>query len=198
MFIEYLFTKVLQGPFSLFPTEQELSNLQNRRPEFYQHALEYARQKVETQLGNRIDELKQKGHHFLVQDLYQTAVRAHLLHRPSIFQDRDSADMLRAGFAHLEPSHEASGNSVSTKQELSEPIVIRAVIKHLREKHADRHEKIPRELLFANQDDLSAFGKVTEYYIGWVNCSSLGMLSFTNKSLGVRWPAFKRAGSYIH
>lgn len=181
VFIECLFTTFLQQPFSLPSTERELNHLRNRRSELYQHASRYAQQKIESQLRARIEELKHKGHHFLVQDLYHTAVRAHLLHRPSIFQDKDSADMLRAGFAHLRPSHKTSRISGSLEQELSEPVVIRAVINHLRATQAGRHENILRELLFANQDDSSAFGKVTEYYIGWVNRLSLGMLSSTNK-----------------
>ena len=135
----------------------------------YTSASKSAQQTIETQLRERIEELKRVGHYdFLIKDLYQTAVRSHLLHRPNIFQDRKSARLLEAGIARLKPlSRKAVGNEPSLEQELSEPLVLKAVIKHLRMEQG-RHEQILRELLYDNQDDPSMFGKATEYYLGWV------------------------------
>jgi hypothetical protein len=130
---------------------------------------------IKNQLKARIEELKEKGHHFLVKDLYQTAVRAHLLHMPTVFQDAESAQLVTAGIATLKPSEGAT-----LKQELAEPLVLQAVIEHLRTE-GSRHEEILKELLFDSQDDASTFGKVTEYYVGWVSYQSLRKAIFTNK-----------------
>lgn len=136
--------------------------------EDYVQRSKVAQENIKAQLVARIEELKQKGHHFLVKDLYQTAVRAHLLHRPSIFQDMESAQMITWGFASLKRSQGTTEDGGSLKQELAEPLVLQAVIEHL-QKQNGRHEQILRELLYDNQDDPSTFGKVTEYYIAWVS-----------------------------
>lgn len=140
----------------------------------------------------RIEELKENGHHFLVKDLYQTAVRAHLLHMPTVFQDTESAQMVTAGIATLKPSAGAP-----LKQELAEPLVLQAVIEHL-QKQGSRHEEILKELLFDNQDDASTFGKVTEYYVGWVSCQSLGKATCTDPGLGIWGTPFESGRGRPH
>jgi hypothetical protein len=139
-----------------------------KRQEIYQNASASVGERIKTQLKARIKDLKARNHHFIVKDLYQTAVRAHLLHRPTIFQDTESLQMLEAGIASLRPSNELVSGRTPLLQELAEPLVLQAVIEHLNEEQG-RHERILQELIFDNQDDSSTFGKVTEYYLGWVS-----------------------------
>jgi len=163
LFIEQMIIDILG-----LNSETISSIIEKRRPAFYLNASKSAQTMIETQLRERVEELKRKNHHFLVKDLYQTALRAVLLHRPTIFQDKQSAEMLKAGIAHLKPSDTTDASEDSLVQELSEPMVLQAVVRHMWIERS-RSENILKELLFDNQDDRSTFGKVAEYYVAWVS-----------------------------
>ena len=129
---------------------------------------ERAQRMIKDQLKHRIRTLQQKGHHYLLEDLFATAVRADLMHRPCIFRNLESAKMVTEGFALMLPS---TTNAHRLTRELAEPLAVDAIIEYLRGPENDskhRYEKYVRELLYHNQDDNSAFGKVTEFYIAWV------------------------------
>ena len=133
-----------------------------------QEQSELVQNKIKEQLKYRIGTLQQRGHHYLLEDLYATAVRADLMHKPCIFRNLESAQMVTEGFALLQPS---TTDDSELKQELAEPLAVDAVIEYLRRPENEmkhRYERYLQELLYHNQDDDSAFGKVTEFYIGWV------------------------------
>ena len=50
----------------------------------------------------------------------------------------------------------------------TEPLVVRAVIEHLRSRPSGYND-MPKRLLFDSQDDSSFFGKAAEYYLAWVS-----------------------------
>ena len=124
--------------------------------------------KIKDQLQLRIAVLQQRGHHYLLEDLFATVVRADLMHKPCIFRNIESAQMVTEGFALLRPS---TTDAAELKQELAEPLAVDAVIEYLRRpenKTKHRYERYFQELLYHSQDDDSAFGKAAEFYIGWV------------------------------
>ena len=131
-----------------------------------------AAESIKSNLKSRIKLLQSKGHSFLLKDLYTTAIRADLMHRPSIFPRDTSARMITEGFALLDPAESRhAGSTYAPKQKLSEPIVVDAVIEYLHEMECDNEdnlENVLRNLLFDNQDDASSFGKAAEYYFAWV------------------------------
>lgn len=128
----------------------------------------YVQTQIIDQLQLRIVVLQQKGHHYLLEDLFATAVRADLMHNPCIFRNPESAQMVTEGFALLRPS---TTDAAELKQELAEPLAVDAVIEYLRRPENEkehRYERYFQELLYHSQDDDSAFGKAAEFYIGWV------------------------------
>lgn len=136
------------------------------------NAAQIAEREIISQLQARLKELEKKGHHLLLRDLYLTAVRADLMNRPWTLMDKESAQMITEGFAILKTS--AAGSEDGLRQELSEPLTIRAIIDYLRkaETAVDRqskHVRVLEQLLFDVQDSHTAFGEVTEYYLGWVS-----------------------------
>ncbi|MCJ1468434.1 hypothetical protein MMC07_007062 [Pseudocyphellaria aurata] len=117
-------------------------------------------------LKQRIARLKHEGHHLLLKDLYATAVRADLMHKPCIFPDDKSARMVTEGFAVLQ-------SVTDTKQELAEPLVLDAVIEYLRMNEGEsRYERVLENLLFDVQDNASSYGFGTELFVAWV-CTTL-------------------------
>ena len=98
-------------------------------------------------LKRRIVALKKKGHYLLLKDLYFTAIRASLMHKPSIFPRDTSARMITEGFAHLVPAElKDAGSTYAPKQKLSEPVVVDAVIEYLRDMQSDDEEKLENVL----------------------------------------------------
>ena len=118
-----------------------------------------ARDTIVAQIKSRIGELKRKGRHFLLKDLFLTAVRADLMNKPSILPDTESVQMVTEGFALLKASGDSSSSAPITlassatmstsspstsspqiatpprirKLELAEPLVIKAVVEYLLE-----------------------------------------------------------------
>ena len=171
LFIEHLFVEVLRR-ISIFRQHKPILDpyeiARQYSKDIIQEQSEFVQNEIKHQLKYRIKTLQQRGHHYLLEDLYATAVRADLMHTPCIFRNRESAQMVSEGFALLQPS---TMDAAELKQELAEPLVVDAVIEYLRrpedeEKH--RYERYLWELLYHNQDDDSAFGKVAEFYIAWV------------------------------
>ena len=134
-----------------------------------------AAESIKSSLKGRIEVLQSQGHHLLLKDLYFTAIRADLLHRPSIFPRDTSARMITEGFALLDPvGPRQAGSTYAPKQKLSEPIVVDAVIEYLHDMESDDEdnlESVLRNFLFDNQDDASSFGKAAEYYFAWVRAT---------------------------
>ena len=130
---------------------------------------------IKSCLKHRVRLLKSKGHYLLLKDLYFTAIRADLMHKPSIFPRDTSARMITEGFALLDADESRhTGSTYAPKQKLSEPIVVDAVIEYLRDIESadeDNFESVLRNLLLDNQDDASSFGKAAEYYFAWVRAT---------------------------
>ena len=189
IFIERIFIEVLRRMDTLFE-EKTSHRLQNSLRKYYlmnsedlKWGAEYlrrsidgiiksesqsARLMIEKQLQYRIRTLQQKGHHYLLEDLFATAVRADLMHQPCIFRNLESAKMVTNGFALLLNS---TAEAHELRRELAEPLAVDAIIEYLRGPKGEtqhRYEEYLRELLYHTQDDDSAFGKVTEFYIAWV------------------------------
>ena len=123
---------------------------------------------IKQQLQYRIKTLQRKGHHYLLEDLFATAVRADLMHQLCIFRNLESAKMVTNAFALLLNS---TAEAHELRKELAEPLAVDAIIEYLRDSESGtkhRYEEYLRELLYHTQDDDSAFGKVTEFYIAWV------------------------------
>ena len=135
---------------------------------------------IKLRLKRRVKHLKEKDHYLLLKDLYSTAIRAVLMHEPTIFPTDKLARMITEGFAILDPG----GSSYAPNQKPAEPIAVDAVMEYLRDKglrqmeegqdkdEDDSLENVLRNLLFDNQDDASSFGKSTEYYFAWVGGAS--------------------------
>ena len=137
------------------------------------NAAQIAEREIISQLQARLKELEKKGYHLLLRDLYLTAVRADLMNRPCTLMDRESAQMITEGFAILKTSA-AGSEEDGLRQELSEPLTIRAIIDYLRKAETavnrqSKHVRVLEQLLFDVQDSHTAFGEVTEYYLGWVS-----------------------------
>ena len=134
-----------------------------------------AAESIKSSLKGRIEFLQSQGHPLLLKDLYFTAIRADLLHRPSIFPRDTSARMITEGFALLDPvGSKQAGSTYAPKQKLSEPIVVDAVIEYLHDMESDDEdnlENVLRKFLFDKQDDASSFGKAAEYYFAWVRAT---------------------------
>ena len=171
LLIEHLFVEVIRQ-ISIF--REEIANSDpseiagHYSKDIIQEQSELVQAQIKGQLKYRIMTLQQRGHHYLLEDLYATAVRADLMHTPCIFRNRESAQMVSEGFALLQPS---TTDAAELKQELAEPLVVDAVIEYLRrpeDEEEHRYERFLRELLYHSQDDDSAFGKVAEFYIAWV------------------------------
>lgn len=130
---------------------------------------------IKSSLKHRIEVLHNNGHYLLLKDLYFTAIRADLMHKPSIFPSDRSARMITEGFALLDPAESKyAGSTSAPRQKLSEPIVVDAVIEYLHDMTCDDEdnlENVLRNFLFDNQDDASSFGKAAEFYFAWVRAS---------------------------
>lgn len=157
VYIEHVFASYLNSPNKPFPIEEKAKNAANF---------------IKSSLKQRIQLLKSKSHYSLLKDLYFTAIRADLMHKPSIFPRDTSARMITEGFALLEADESRhTGSTYAFKQKLSEPIVVETVIEYLRDIESDcedNFENVLRNLLLDNQDDASSFGKAAEYYFAWV------------------------------
>ncbi|MCJ1468507.1 hypothetical protein MMC07_007136 [Pseudocyphellaria aurata] len=147
---------------------------------------------IKDQLKSRIKSLKSDGQYFLLRDLFLTAVRANLMNKPSVFPDIESVEMVTEGFALLKSSEDeisrgatttlspSSSSSWAGKQELAEPIVIKAVIEYLHEtegstsqsdRRSSRLERVIEELLFSSQN--TEVGDIAEIYLAWGFASNL-------------------------
>lgn len=169
LFIEQLFIECLQAIDD--PLGYDADRID--RMSLIKKAAQIAQDTIVKQLQARIEELSQKGRHFLLKDLFLTAVRADLMNKPSVFPDTESVQMVTEGFALLKASKEdsASGSTTASvsassrtvassgieKQELAEPLVIKAVIGYLRgndgratqrARQSNRSERIVERLLF--------------------------------------------------
>lgn len=121
--------------------------------------------------GDRIDELKRRKEHFLLRDLFHTAVGADLVGKPCKFPAMESSQMVTEGFALLQGEPSDPG---SLKQELAEPIVVQGVVKYLRKNEGkpgemNRQDRILEQLLFDPKRDFSTRGVMSEPYLGWVS-----------------------------
>lgn len=157
VYIEHVFASYLNSPNKPFPIEEKAKNAANF---------------IKSSLKQRIQLLRSKSHYSLLKDLYFTAIRADLMHKPSIFPRDTSARMITEGFALLEADESRhTGSTYAFKQKLSEPIVVETVIEYLRDIESDcedNFENVLRNLILDNQDDASSFGKAAEYYFAWV------------------------------
>jgi hypothetical protein len=183
LYIEHMFAVHLQkvteldhnlpvqvsGPYELamrpLPAENEFAEF---REDLVNHATWHIAEFIKSCLKGRIRYLKRHNRHLLLRDLYFTAIRANLMHKPCIFPTDTSAQMVAEGFALLEPSKRGG----ALEQQLCEPLVVDAVIEYLQENDddEDRLAKVLENLLIDNQNDASAFGKAAEFYFAWV-CS---------------------------
>lgn len=127
---------------------------------------------IKNQLKSRITSLKDRDQHFLLQDLYITAVRANLMNKPTMFPNTESTQLVIEGFALLRASVTRS-TSESKMQELAEPVTISAVVEYLRDsetedRQSNRLEIILDQVLLAHQQEFffSAVGNIAEYYLG--------------------------------
>jgi hypothetical protein len=159
---------------------------------------------IKDQLKSRIKTLKWRNQHFLLKDLFITAVRADLMNKASIFPDTESVQMVTEGFALLKP-HDEHSTSAITEQVLAESITITAVIEYLRENEAsntqkgrrtDRLERVLEQLLFDHQEKFSAIGGLAEPYLAWVSYFSTVIYSLSgyhsNPVAGIRRSSPKR------
>lgn len=143
-----------------------------------------AQKTIKNQLKSRITSLKDRDQHFLLQDLYITAVRADLMNKPTMFPNTESTQLVTEGFALLRASITGS-TSESKMQELAEPVTISAVVEYLRDSESEdrqrnRPERILEQLLLAHQQEFSTVGNIAEYYLGWVSMI-LTVYSFWNQ-----------------
>ena len=155
------------------PMFETVTNLtSSEKPFRIEQIAKDAAELIKSSLKGRIRQLQSNGHHILLRDLYFTAVRADLMHRPSIYPRDTSARMITEGFALLDPAEPRhAGSTYAPKQKLSEPIVVDAVTEYLRDRESDDEdnlENVLRNFLFDSQDDASSFGKAAEYYFAWV------------------------------
>ena len=138
---------------------------------------EHCQSIVKRALRIRLKQLEQRPgpeHTDMLEDLYWTAIRADLMHKPCILRDTTSGELITRGFAQLDSlskgADEPGRERTVLKQALAEPLAITSIIEHLRagEQGGDRHKRMLERLLFDNQDDASSFGKSAEFYLAWV------------------------------
>lgn len=199
LFIEHLFTNYLLS----LDYGVQFTDINQVMPlDLIETAALNAQDTIMGQMKSRIRELKQKGRHFLLKDLFLTAVRADLMNRPSVLPDTELVQMVTEGFALLTASRGSSNSAPVTlassttmgtfspgtsslrtaipsgirKQELAEPLVIKAVVEYLREidgrtmqgdDQSNRLERVMEQLLLDHQN--SGVEDVAEPYIGWVS-----------------------------
>jgi hypothetical protein len=106
-------------------------------------------------------------YHYMLDDLFCTAVRAELMHKPCILQDNETGQLITQGFAILSGK---DGNTVW--QRLAEPLAVTAVTEYFRN-CGNKHSDVLKRMLFSSQQDPSAFGTAAEYYLAWVSLCSL-------------------------
>lgn len=129
---------------------------------------------VKGDLRKRLQELQRSNkaeHVHMLEDLSWTAVRADLMHKPTILKDDRSMELITEGFAVTQGDQVADGPGPRgpKKQWLAEHLAVAAVIEHLREEDAKNYENILQDLLFDIQDDASGFGKASEFFLAWVS-----------------------------
>lgn len=161
-----------------------LKNHEDTATKTIHNACGSAQKTIKNQLKSRITSLKDRDQHFLLQDLYITAVRADLMNKPTMFPNTESTQLVTEGFALLRASVTGS-TSESKMQELAEPVTISAVVEYLRDsetenRRGNRPERILEQLLLAHQQEFSTVGNIAEYYLGWVSMI-LTVYSFWNQ-----------------
>ena len=128
---------------------------------------------IKSALRRRLEELEEGRkveHTYMLEDLYWTAIRADLMHKPSILQDRTGGQLITEGFARMDSfSGTADEGRTAVKQKLAEPLAVAAVVEHLRAQQGGRYKNMLKRLLFDNQDDASSIGKSAEYFLAWVS-----------------------------
>ena len=121
---------------------------------------------IKSALRRRLEELEEGRkveHTYMLEDLYWTAIRADLMHKPSILQDRTGGQLITEGFARMDSfSGTADEGRTAVKQKLAEPLAVAAVVEHLRAQQRGRYKNMLKRLLFDNQDDASSIGKTAE------------------------------------
>lgn len=133
----------------------------------------YCQEIIKNSLKQRLQwlELSPKMEHvYMLEDLYWTAIRADLMHKPCVLRDTTSGQLITQGFARIDSfGKDVDAGKTVLKQTLAEPLAVASVIEHLRAGEGHRHKRILERLLFDNQDDASSFGKTAEFYLAWVS-----------------------------
>lgn len=158
--------------FSLEAIDTSTGNV-GRTFEWILEQSQYCQEIIKKALRKRLEglELRHETEHiYMLEDLYWTAIRANLMHKPCVLRDTMSGQLITQGFAQIDSfGKDVDAGKTVLKQTLAEPLAVTAVIEHLRAGKGDRHKRILERLLFDNQDDASSFGKTAESYLAWVS-----------------------------